>query len=70
MNLDVANVLCLMSKFFFLFFVFCSIEWSAEDPHSGIDSITWRIYDADDTTLQHGIEHVPPQGNSQVLGKL
>lgn len=42
-----------------------TIEWSAEDPHSGIDSITWRIYDADDTTLQHGIEHVPPQGNSQ-----
>lgn len=64
MNLDVTNVLCLMSNFFF------SIEWSAEDPHSGIDSITWRIYDVDDTTLQHGIEHVPPQGNSQVLGKL
>lgn len=49
---------------------FCSIEWSAEDLHCGLDSITWRIYDADDTTLQHGIEHVPPQGNSEVLCKL
>ncbi|XP_061189002.1 uncharacterized protein LOC133197151 [Saccostrea echinata] len=44
-----------------------TIEWSAEDPHSGIDSMAWRIYDADDNTLQHGIEHVPPQGDSASL---
>lgn len=50
------------------FYLKSRIEWLAYDFHSGLQSISWKLYDnftGDD--ILHGHENIPAQGDAKVI---
>lgn len=48
-------------------FICFSVEWIVYDFHSGLDRISWRLYDNyTGTELLHGHEDIPAQGEAAV----
>ena len=43
-----------------------SIEWEAYDDHSGLDTVSWKLYDSFGTYVLHGHEDIVAQGHAVV----
>ena len=51
--------------------MFYRIEWEAFDYHSGLDSVSWKLYDSyGGSDVVYGKEDIVAQGNSTVSNKL